>query len=284
MDGNAAEMVRDSFVQRVHPDADPRLTAFLAAFIGQAGDLITRFDARRSDLQAVIRFLTAVGEACDEKRQEWVLLFDTLGLTTAIETNSARRPAGTTPNTLLGPFFREGAPERQSGETICIDGVGAPMLFRAQVTDLDDLPVPGARVDVWQANGQGLFENQVPDQQPEFNLRGTYRTGPDGTVDIRTVRPGGTHLPSDGPVADLVRKLGLSLRRPAHMQFRIRAAGFKTLTTHVFDQSDPHIGDDPLFCVHSDLLADFGAAHPAGGTVAAYRFVLARSRPGEEDL
>ena len=33
---------------------------------------------------------------------------------------------------------------------------------------------PGATVETWQANAEGHYENQQPDRQPDFNLRGVF--------------------------------------------------------------------------------------------------------------
>ena len=217
-----------------------------------------------------------IQSSADESSQ-WILLADALGLSTAIETVVSRRPKGATPNTILGPFFRENAPNKKSGDTISVDGIGDPLSIALRIIDLDGLPVAGAQVDVWQANGLGRFENQEPDNQPDMNLRGRFASDATGHVLIRTMRPGSYVLPDSGPVADLLTSLGLGLRRPAHIQFRVRAPGFMTLTTHVFDSGDPVVDADPLFCVQPDLMADFDAA-----TVHVV-FTLARAHPGEED-
>ncbi|MDF1709065.1 MAG: dioxygenase [Paracoccaceae bacterium] len=280
MDGRGASTLEErpavAFASRVAGAPDRRLAMALSGLVEHMENLVTTLDLTRDDLRAILAFLTDVGEACSEQRQEWVLLADTLGLSSIVENQVSRRPAGATPNTLPGPFYRADAPARADGDSISFDGRGVPLHFAAEVTDLDGDPVAGARLEVWQANGDGLYENQDPDRQPEFNLRGVFRTDGTGRVSIRSVRPAGYAVPADGPVGQLARRLGLGLRRPAHMHFRITAAGFQTLTTHVFDAADPDIGRDPLFAVHPALLATFV---PNGdGVRAAYRFVLARAR------
>lgn len=260
---------------------DARLAAIIAALVQALADLAQSHAMGRDDLRALIAFLTEVGDACSDQRQEWVLLADALGLSSTLEHRLTQRPEGATPQTLAGPFYRPHAPRRKSGEAICLDNRGAPLLFDARVTGLDGAPVRGARVEVWQANGEGLYENQAPDLQPEFNLRGCYQTGVSGTVQIRTVRPRGYALPDDGPVGRLLARLGLPKNRPAHLQFRITATGFQTLTTHVFDRSDPAIGFDPLFAVRPGLLVDF-VPDSVEGLRAEFTFVLApdASAPG----
>ncbi len=281
MDGQADSIAELPFVRafprRTADARDRRLADAMGLLLQGLAGLIRQTNASRADLMAVVGFLTEVGEACDDKRQEWVLLADVLGLTTAIECFNAPRPDGATPNTLTGPFYRPGAPVRAEGETISIDGLGAPLTFAARIADLDGQGIEGAVVEVWQANAQGMYENQEPDLQPEFNLRGTYRSGPGGRLTIRSVKPAGYAIPADGPVGRLMGRLGLGTMRPAHLHFRIHVAGFQTLTTHVFDRQDPAIDHDPLFAVHDALLVDF---RPDGsGWAAEFLFVLARAIP-----
>lgn len=279
MDVRATDITMKSaasaFVERLHMAPDKRLARFMGELLTDFADLADRMDMSRDELQAAIGFLTEVGEACSERRQEWVLLADVLGLTSAFERRHARLPEQATPNTLAGPFYRPGAPRRADKESICLDGKGTPLVFTARLRSSDGGPVSAARIEVWHANGDGVYENQAPDMQPEFNLRGTYTSGPDGTVRIVTVRPSGYRIPDDGPVGRLLRKLGLPTKRPAHLQFRISASGHRTLITHVFDSSDPAIAADPLFAVDPALLADFTAS-PDGGVACSFTFILAR--------
>lgn len=283
MDGSTDTHADMAFVRafpaRTALAQDRRLADALALLMAALGNIIRLTNASRADLRAVIGFLTEVGEACDDKRQEWVLLADVLGLTSAVEDHNTCRPDGATPNTMPGPFYRPGAPFRAEGESTSLDGKGETLRLDLTVADLGGAGIEGALVEIWQANGAGLYENQEPDLQPEFNLRGTYRSGAGGRLTIRCVRPAGYAIPEDGPVGRLMAGLGMPTRRPAHLHFRITAPGFQTLTTHVFDRADPAIDRDPLFCVHPDLLADL-LPDPAGGWSATYRFVLARPTPG----
>lgn len=286
MDGRTAPLVERlparAFRARAGSGPDARLAKVLSTIVDHLSRVVAETGATRDDLRRLIGFLTEVGEYTSDQRQEWVLLADTLGLTSMVEAQVARRPEGATPNTLIGPFYRAGAPARADGQSISIDGKGEPLVVAASVVDLDGLPVPGAAVEVWQANAEGHYENQEPDRQPEYNLRGTYMTGADGAVTIRAVRPGRYGVPKDGPVGRLLMALGLNLTRPAHLHFRITAPGFQRLTTHVFDRADPTLDSDPLFAVHPMLATDFNRE---GDTLrATYRFVLARARAGEGDI
>lgn len=270
------------FAARVRGAPDRQLADRLARAVAAMARIVEEEGLGRDDLRALVAFLTDVGHASDSRRQEWVLLADTLGLTSLIEAQVTRRPAGATPNTIAGPFYRVGAPVKCDGESISIDGIGDPLVLEVAVLDLDGDPVAGAAIEVWQANGAGLYENQAPDLQPDQNLRGTYRAGPDGRAIVRTVRPGGYAIPHDGPVGALLARLGLSPDRPAHLHFRISAPGFQTLTTHLFDGDDPALEADPLFAVHPALVTRF-TARGDGGFEASHQFVLARAHPGRED-
>lgn len=267
----------NAFAERLHDAPDKRLALLISEFLHGFADLVDRTDMSRAELQALIGFLTEVGETCSERRQEWVLLADVLGLTSAFERRHAKLPEHATPNTLAGPFYRPGAPRRADRESICLDGKGCPLVFTAQLSDDNGKPVSSACIEVWHANGDGVYENQAPDVQPEFNLRGTFTSGPDGSVRIATVRPRGYRIPDDGPVGKLLRRLGLPTVRPAHLQFRISASGYQTLITHIFDRSDSAIGADPLFAVDPALLADFNGSED-DGLVCHFTFTLAKDQ------
>ena len=233
--------------------------------------------------RAAVDFLTEVGHAADERRQEWVLLSDLLGVTALVEEINSQRPKGATPNTLRGPFYRADAPRLPLGADICLDGKGEPLTVSGLVRDLDGRPIGGATIETWQANPQGYYENQQPDLQPEFNLRGVFQTGPDGRFAWRTVKPAGYKVPDDGPVGQLLGRIGYPLRRPAHLHFLVRAAGFETVTTQVYDPADPDIHEDAIFAVKPELVGEFQGHRDRGGChfwSLAFDFVLVRARSG----
>lgn len=274
--------IAKQFAERVRSAPDRKLAERMSRLVAAVAKLVEEERVDRADLRALIRFATEVGHASDARRSEWVLLADTLGITSLIEAQVTRRPSLATPNTIAGPFYRMDAPVRKDGESISIDGIGEPLVLTLQVSDLDGDPVEGALIEVWQANADGVYENQAPDLQPDGNLRGTFRSGDDGRVVVRTVRPKGYAIPHDGPVGELLKRLGLSPERPAHLHFRISAAGFQTLTTHLFDSEDPALDADPLFAVDPVLVTRFAPCGD-GGYETSHRFVLARAHPGHED-
>ncbi len=263
---------------RLAQAGDGRLpVAFLAA-VSRVHGLVQELRPTTEELRAVIDFLTDVGHSADARRQEWVLLADVLGVSTLVEDMNCPRPEGATPNTVAGPFYREDVPDMALGANLSRDGIGESLSVKINLTDLAGKPVPHALVEVWQANSVGRYENQDPDIQPEFNLRGRFRSTADGKVDFLTVKPRGYALPEDGPVGRLLNTLGLRLERPAHLHFRVAAAGFDLLTTHIFDRADPAIGHDALFGVRPGLLGDF---RTLGGGRHALDLTLVLMRTGE---
>lgn len=262
------------FAQRLSGTGKSELPQILAAAVQHLHALIREFRPTPEQWREVIAFLTEVGHACDERRQEWVLLSDLLGASALVDEINTRRPKGATPNTVRGPFYRPDTPHYPLGASISLDGTGTPLDVGGRVVDLDGRPVADATVETWQANAEGFYENQQPDRQPEFNLRGVFQADRDGRFRYRTVQPSGYGVPEDGPVGQLLKQAGYPLRRPAHLHFMVKAPGFETITTHLYDSRDPHLGEDAIFGVKPELVTDFG-----GGRVD-FTFVMARARNG----
>ena len=233
----------------------------------------------RDELDAVLGFLTEVGQASDERRQEWVLLADLLGVSALVAELDAPRPPGATPGTVRGPFHRDDAPRRDAGVDLRLDGRGEPLDVRLRVVDLDGDAVAGAELETWQPNADGAFENQRPDEQPEFNLRGRFRADADGRVRYTSARPGGYRVPADGPVGRLFERVGRPLERPAHLHFRVSAPGFRTLVTQVYDGDDPRLPRDALHAVRPELVGAFVPVPRADSPHWSldFTFVLART-------
>ena len=268
----------DIFAERLASVEQTPLPQILAAAVQHLHALIKDFRPTSEQWKRVIAFLTEVGHASDERRQEWVLLSDLLGASALVEEINSRRPKGATPNTVRGPFYRADAPHYPLGASISLDKRGEPLVVSGRVQDLDGHPIAGAVIETWQANAQGFYENQQPDMQPEFNLRGIFKTDQDGGFHYATVRPSGYGVPDDGPVGMLFKQAGYSLRRPAHLHFMVGAAGFEPITTHIFDASDPHLAGDAIFGVKQELVVDFVQA--GSGWQTDVTFVMARSRNG----
>lgn len=273
----------DIFAQRLSQSKDDSLPKVLAVAVSHLHSLIRELRPTPSDWRKVIAFLTEVGHASDDRRQEWVLLSDLLGASALVEEINSRRPKAATPNTVRGPFFRADIPQLALGSTISLDGIGERLDVSGGVRDLDGNPIADAEIITWQANAQGLYENQQPDLQPEFNLRGLFRTDAEGRFHYRTIKPCGYGVPDDGPVGELLRQAGYPLHRPAHLHFMIKAPGFETIVTHIYDGSDPHLAEDAIFGVKPELVHIFerqGKGAPAWKLDLT--FVMVRARRGTD--
>ncbi len=260
---------------------DPRLRELLTALIGHLHAFAEQTRLTQREWLAGLEFLTATGRMCDDRRQEFILLSDVLGLSSLVDLVNAAD--GATESTVLGPFYVSGAPERRMGEQIGRPEDGTPALVRGQVTDLAGLPLDGATLDIWQASSNGLYDTQDP-QQPPFNLRGIFRTGPDGRFEFRTVRPASYPVPVDGPVGDLLRGSARHGWRAAHVHAIVSAPGYRPVTTHIFDAQNPYLDSDTVFGVKDSLIRRFRPTGP--GDPADVRYVaemdFALARPGAE--
>lgn len=238
---------------------DARLAQVMAVVTRHLHEAVKEIEPTQEEWMTAIRFLTATGHACDDWRQEFILLSDVLGVSMLVDAVNHRKDgqAGASESTVLGPFHVEGAPELPMGADICLDGKGERMRVHGRILDAEGNPVAGARIDVWQANDEGFYDVQQKGLQPEFNLRGVFRTGDDGRYWFWGAKPRFYPIPDDGPVGKLLGALGRHPYRPAHLHYMIEAPGFGRLVTHVFDPDDPYIGSDAVFGVKESLLAEF---------------------------
>ena len=237
--------------------ANPRLRQVMEVITRKLHEAVKEIEPTQEEWLEAILFLTRTGQLCTEWRQEYILLSDVLGVSMLVDAINNRKPSGASESTVLGPFHVEGSPELPMGANICLDGKGEDMVIRGRILDTGGRPVAGALLDVWQANDEGFYDVQQKGIQPDYNLRGLFRTGEDGRYWFRAVKPKFYPIPNDGTVGKLLQSLGRHPYRPAHLHFILQAEGFETLTTHIFDPHDPYIGSDAVFGVKKSLLADF---------------------------
>jgi len=238
---------------------DPRLRELITALVRHLHAFAAETRLTPAEWMAGLQFLTATGQKCDARRQEFVLLSDVLGLSSLVDVINAA--GGATESTVLGPFYVAGAPARAMCEHIGRPEDGSPTLVRGRVTDTAGRPLDGATLDVWQSNDSGLYDTQDP-SQPPFNLRGVFVTGPDGRFEFRTARPASYPIPTDGPVGDLLRATGRSRWRAAHIHAIVSAPGCRPVTTHIFDAENPYLDSDAVFGVKDSLVRPFRPAGP----------------------
>jgi len=235
---------------------DPRLKEIMTSVITHLHAVIREVKPTPEEWMTAIRFLTETGQICDDKRQEFILLSDTLGVSMLIDAINHRKPSGATESTVLGPFHVAGAPKKEMGDSISLDGKGDPTWVSGRVVDLDGKPIGGALLDVWQSSSEGAYDVQDPNQ-PEMNLRGLFTTGPDGRFFFRTVKPSSYAVPTDGPVGRMLTALGRHPMRPAHTHFIVGAPGFEPVTTHMFVGGDEYLDSDAVFGVKDSLVVPF---------------------------
>ena len=252
-EANSAEVV----ISRIAADTDPRLRQIVSVLVKHLHAAVKELEPSQDEWLQAIQFLTATGHKCDDWRQEFILLSDVLGVSMLVDAINNRKPSGASESTVLGPFHVDGAPELAMGADICLDQKGEPMLVRGRILDTEGQPIAAAKIDVWQANDEGFYDVQQQGIQPEFNLRGVFRTGSNGAYWFRGVKPKYYPIPADGPVGQMLQALGRHPYRPAHLHYIITANGFAPLTTHIFDPDDKYIHSDAVFGVKQSLMAKF---------------------------
>lgn len=235
---------------------DPRLRQIMAALVRHLHQFVREVDLTEDEGFRAIDYLTRTGQTCTDTRQEFILLSDVLGVTMLVDLINHRKPAGLTESTVLGPFFAHGAPELPYGGNIAPKDPGIPTFFHGRIIAADGKPIGGAVLDVWQTGSDGFYDVQKPGSGGP-HMRGRFRSEPDGTFLVRTVRPVSYPIPLDGPVGELMRAAGRQPKRPAHTHFMVTAPGFETLVTHLFDAVDEHLGHDPVFAVKDSLVCNF---------------------------
>jgi hydroxyquinol 1,2-dioxygenase len=230
--------------------------------------LVTHLHAFASDVQlteeewyAGIEFLTRAGHITDDTRQEFVLCSDVLGLSMLVIGINNRRPPGATESTVFGPFFVEGSPRFDNGDDIANGAPGQPCLMRGHVLSVDGEPIPGARIEVWQADDEGFYDVQYDDLD-HARARGHLFTDQEGRWWFWSVKPEAYPIPYDGPVGALLTAAGRSPMRPAHVHLMVTADGYQRLITHVFDGADRHLDTDAVFGVRNQLITSFERHEP----------------------
>jgi len=231
------------------------LTGHLHAFVKETG--LTEEEWRKA-----IGVLTATGHITTGKRQEWILWSDALGVSMLVDALSNRTPDGATESTVQGPFYVPDAPRRGYGDRIDEVPAGEALWVHGTVRSLDGQPLPGAELDVWQNGDNELYAVQDA-EAPEDHLRGRFTARDDGSYGFVTVRPTPYPIPYDGPVGHMLSATGRHPWRPAHIHVIVRAPGYRSLTTHVFDRTSEHIDGDAVFAVKPSLLREL-VPHPDG--------------------
>jgi hydroxyquinol 1,2-dioxygenase len=255
---------------------NPRLKEIATSLTRHLHELAREVSLTPEEWEAAIQFLTEVGHITDDKRQEFILLSDTLGLSAMVDiiANRGGNIGHTTESSLLGPFFRNGAPTFPNDADIADGTVGERLLVSGQVLNQSSKPIARATIDTWQASADGLYDLQQP-HPDEMKLRGRFQTDDDGRFRFRSVRPSSYPVPADGPVGRMLRALGRHPYRPAHVHFMIAAPGYRTLTTALYLDGDRYLDSDAVFGAKESLIVRIERSSSSDSPSAiAFRFVL----------
>ncbi|WP_369370241.1 intradiol ring-cleavage dioxygenase [Promicromonospora sp. Populi] len=208
-----------------------------------------------------ISFLTTAGHITDDKRQEFILLSDVLGASMQTIAINNEAYGGATEATVFGPFFVDDAPFINNGGDIAGGATGQPCWVEGTVTDTSGKPVPGARIEVWEADEDGFYDVQYGDDRTSG--RAHLFSEDDGGYRFWGITPTPYPIPHDGPVGALLAASGRSPMRAAHLHFMVTAPGLRTLVTHIFVRGDEQLASDSVFGVKDSLVMDF-EEQPAG--------------------
>lgn len=266
----------DEVVARLGTTEDERLRTVTQALVRHLHAFAREVSLTEREWMTGIRFLTETGQTCDDVRQEFILLSDTLGLSSLVDllAHASERPGVTEP-TVLGPFYVPDSPWREYGESMVTwaESTGQGAVVRGRVLSADGTPLAGAVLDLWQTDASGFYAVQQPGTQPPEHLRGRYRTDDDGRYEFRTVRPVPYPIPDDGPVGRLLTATGRHPWRAAHIHAIVGADGHVPVTTHIFDRQSRYLDSDAVFGVKGSLIRDF-VDEPDGTVSLEHDFVL----------
>ena len=285
------EDVTSSVLSELERSKDARFKEIMSSAVRHLHAWVREVRLTEAEYQKAAAIIAKLGQLSDKSHNEVVLIGGSLGVSSLVclVNNGDRGKRETTAN-LLGPFWRAGSPRTENGASIVRSPTpGAPMFVTAYVRDLAGKPVADAEVDVWHTSGEGIYENQDP-QQADMNLRGKFTTDAEGKISFRSLKPIGYPIPINGPVGDLLREQGRHNLRPAHIHFLIFKPGYKTQFSQVYSSDDPNVETDVQFGVWRSLIGDY-VRHEKGPAPAAdvrgpwysleHHFVI---EPGEAKL
>jgi hydroxyquinol 1,2-dioxygenase len=254
--------ITQAVIERLAECNDPRFELILTSLVTHLHDFVREVKLTESEWLAAVQFLTDVGKTCTDKRQEVILLSDTLGVSVLVITLNHPADQGSVESTVLGPFYWEGAPELPRGSNLAEGVKGEPTFYSGRVLSVDGRPIENALLDIWSGNGEGYYDMQLP-EEIGMKARGRIRTDSEGRYWFRSLKPTFYPVPTDGPVGVMLRKMGRHPYRPGHIHMIVSAPGHLPVTTHLFVAGSPYLDSDAVFGMKESLVAQFDR-HPPG--------------------
>jgi len=254
--------ITDAVLESFAATPNPRLLTIIKSLVRHIHGFVKDVEPTFDEWLYAIQFLTRTGQISGQSRQEFILLSDVLGVSMLVDAINHRTPKGATETTVLGPFFVEDAPQFEHGDDLSNGTPGAPLYVDMTVAAASGEPLSDAVVDVWQSDSEGFYDVQRADLTGH-NLRGRFRTGPQGELRFWSITPTAYPIPDDGPVGELLEASQRHPWRPAHLHFMISAAGYQPLVTHIFVDGDIYLDSDAVFGVKQSLIDSF-PEQPAG--------------------
>jgi hydroxyquinol 1,2-dioxygenase len=250
------QTLTQAVLDRIAHAPDARTRQMLQGLVHHLHAFVRELRPTEAEWASAIDFLTRTGQMCDERRQEFILLSDTLGVSMLVDTINHARGGATTETTVLGPFYVEDAPAVEPGADISGGLEGEPLFVEGIVRSSDGSVLANATVDVWQSDDEGHYDLQLS-EPGVFFLRGRLRTDAEGRFWFWSIMPRSYPIPIDGPAGELLAAAGRHAFRPAHVHFMIAAPGHEKLVTHVFVKGDEYLDSDVVFGVKDSLVAEF---------------------------
>jgi hydroxyquinol 1,2-dioxygenase len=256
------QSITQAVIERLASSDDARFKRVMTSLITHLHDFIRDVRLTEAEWFTAIEFLTDVGRSCTEKRQEFILLSDTLGVSILVITINHPALDGSAESTVQGPFYWEGAPDLPPGSNLAEGVKGEPAFYSGRVLSIDGKPLEGALLDIWSGDGEGNYDMQIPGETT-MKARGRIRTDAAGRYSFRSIRPTFYPVPTDGPVGRMLRKMGRHPYRPGHIHMIVSAPGYLPVTTHLFVAGSEYLDSDAVFGMKESLVAEF-RRHPPG--------------------
>lgn len=249
--------ITDAVLARIAGASDPRARQISDALVRHLHAFVREVRPNQREWEQGIEFLTRTGHMCTDKRQEFILLSDALGVSMLVDAINHGAQAGVTDSTVLGPFFVQAAPEKTLGDDISGGMEGDPMIVTGSVMTPDGKPIAHAEIDVWHSDHDGYYDVQQLDKIGGLAMRARFRADGEGRFRFWSIKPAAYPIPHDGPVGNMLDAQGRHPWRPAHVHFMISAPGFEQLVTHVFVAGDAYLDSDVVFGVKDTLIREF---------------------------